>query len=667
MAAKRGKARKLMTGELGQLALCLALALALAQALAGFAGASRGSAPIMAMAKGAAMGGFVFTALAFLTLMYAYVVSDFSVLAVAQNSHTDKPLIYKISGVWGNHEGSMLLWILILSAYSAAIAAAQPSDESIGAKLSARALGVQALIAIAFLGFVLLTSDPFERYYPPPFQGAGLNPLLQDPGLAFHPPLLYLGYVGLSASFSFAAAALLGNSNDADWVRAARPFATMAWTALTLGIAAGSWWAYYTLGWGGFWFWDPVENASLMPWLVGTALIHSMMATERTGAFKSWTLLLAITAFSFSLIGTFLVRSGVLNSVHAFANDPRRGMFILMILFVAIAAPLTLFAWRAPKLKPGAPFDVASREAGILINNLLLTASAAIVLTGTLYPLVLDAISGVKISVGPPYYAATVIPLLALLAMAMPIAPMLLWRRGDLGVAIWALRYALAAGAVAAAIVLMIASPLSFMGTLAVALGFWLIAGSISDLARRAGSFRKLPLLGAAAWSVSLAHAGLGVTALGVAGTTVWRTEVIEVVPQGGTMTIAGYTLRLDSTERAQGPNYVADRANITLTAGDSLLSVIHPEKRSYQAEQMVTSNSSIRTTGFSDLYVVLGDQRENGGWVIRAYFSPLAPLIWIGAIFMAIAGFLSVGARIQARRRAAREAAAGAAEAVAP
>jgi cytochrome c-type biogenesis protein CcmF len=656
-----------MTGELGQLVLCLALALAVVQALTGFIGASRQNMQVMAMARGSAMGGFVFTALAFFTLMFAYVTSDFSVLAVAQNSHTAKPLIYKISGVWGNHEGSMLLWLLILSAYSAAIAVVQPADGGNQARLASRALGVQALIAIAFLAFVLLTSDPFERYFPPPFEGAGLNPLLQDPGLAFHPPLLYLGYVGLSAAFSFAAAALLDESKDAAWVRAARPFAIIAWTALTLGIAAGSWWAYYTLGWGGFWFWDPVENASLMPWLVGTALIHSMMATERTGAFKSWTLLLAITAFSFSLIGTFLVRSGVLNSVHSFANDPRRGMFILLILFLAIAAPLALFAWRAPKLKPGAPFDVASRETGILINNLLLTASAAIVLTGTLYPLVLDALEGVKISVGPPYYAATVIPLLAVLAMFMPIAPILLWRRGNLRASLYALRYAFAAGAVAIAVVLMIARPLSFMGVLAVGLGIWLIGGSITDLSRRAGSWRKLGLLGPAAWSVALAHAGLGVTALGVAGTTVWRTEAIEVVSQGGTMNIAGYTLRLDATERVQGPNYVADRADITLMADGRTLSVIHPEKRSYPVEQMVTSNSSIRTTGIADLYVVLGDQREGGGWVIRAYHSPLAPFIWIGAVIMAMAGFIAVGSRILARLRASRAATAAAAEAAIP
>ncbi len=460
-----------MTGELGQLALCLALALALMQSVAGFVGASRGNLRVMAMGRGASLGSFVFVGLAFFTLMFAYITSDFSVLAVAQNSHTAKPLIYKISGVWGNHEGSMVMWILILGAYSAAIAMIQPTGAEYGTRLASRALGIQGLIAVAFLLFVLLTSDPFERYFPPPFEGSGLNPLLQDPGLAFHPPLLYVGYVGLSAAFSFAAAALLDSRNDAMWVRAARPFALVAWTALTLGIAAGSWWAYYTLGWGGFWFWDPVENASLMPWMIATALIHSMMATERTGAFKSWTLLLAITAFSFSLIGTFLVRSGVLNSVHAFANDPERGLFILLILVVAITLPLILFAWRAPKLSPGAPFDVASRETGIMINNLLLTASAAIVMTGTLYPLVLDALNGTKISVGPPYYTATVVPLLALLAVVMPFGPLILWRRGNLWSAIYSLRFAGAAGLIALLAALAIARPVTVLGVIAAGLG----------------------------------------------------------------------------------------------------------------------------------------------------------------------------------------------------
>jgi cytochrome c-type biogenesis protein CcmF len=648
-----------MTGEIGQLALCLALALALVQAFAGFIGASRGNERLMAMGRGAAMGGFVFTALAFFTLMFAYVTSDFSVAAVAENSHTAKPLIYKISGVWGNHEGSMILWLLILGVYSAAIAMTQPTDIAQNAELGSRALGVQALIAIAFLTFVLLTSDPFLRLYPPPFEGNGLNPLLQDPGLAFHPPLLYLGYVGLSAAFSFAAAALLDKRNDAAWVRRARPFAIAAWTALTLGIAAGSWWAYYTLGWGGFWFWDPVENASLMPWLVATALIHSMMATERTGAFKSWTLLLAIAAFSFSLIGTFLVRSGVLNSVHSFANDPRRGLFILLILFVSISAPLVLFAWRAPKLAPGAPFDLASRETGILINNLLLTASAATILTGTLYPLVLDALEGIKISVGPPYFTATVIPMLALLAVAMPLGPIFLWRRANWRAGLYDLRYAMAAAGVALVIGLFLARPASFLGMLAITLGAWLIGGAVTDLSRRAGSLRRVRLLPAAAWSSALAHAGLGIVAFGVVGATIWKSEAIQVLAPGQTMDVGGYTLRLDSTERVEGPNYFADRAAITVTANGRTITVVHPEKRSYPVEQMVTSQSSIRTTVISDLYVVLGDARDGGGWVVRAYVNPLAPFIWLGALVMALAGFVALGGRLAVKARAARSAAA--------
>ncbi len=646
-----------MTGELGQLALCLALALSAVQAFSGFFGASRGDVRVMAMGRGAAFGSFVFIALAFFTLMFAYVTSDFSVMAVAENSHTAKPLIYKITGVWGNHEGSMVLWMLILGIYSAAIALTQPEGADANARLGSRTLGVQALIAIAFLIFILLTSDPFLRLYPQPFEGNGLNPLLQDPGLAFHPPLLYLGYVGLSASFSFAAAALLDRRNDAAWVRRARPFALAAWTALTLGIAAGSWWAYYTLGWGGFWFWDPVENASLMPWLIATALIHSMMATERTGAFKSWTLLLAIAGFSFSLIGTFLVRSGVLNSVHAFANDPRRGLFILMILFVAIASPLVLFAWRAPKLSAGAAFDVVSRETGILLNNLLLTAAAATVLTGTLYPLVLDAAEGIKISVGPPYFTATVVPMLALLAVAMPFGPLLLWRRADLRATAHALRFALAAAVLALLIVLAVARPVSALGLLAVGLGIWLIGGSVTDLLRRAGNWRRLRLLPASAVTSALAHAGLGVVALGVVGATIWKSEAIQVVAPHQTMQIAAYTLRLEGTQRVQGPNYFADRADITVMASGQTITVIHPEKRSYPVEQTATTESSIRTTGIADLYVVLGDPRDGGGWVVRAYYNPMAPFIWIGGVIMALAGFTALGARLAAVLRARRQA----------
>jgi cytochrome c-type biogenesis protein CcmF len=646
-----------VTGELGQLALCLALALSVLQAFSGLFGATRGDARVMAMGRGAALGSFVFIALAFFTLMFAYVTSDFSVMAVAENSHTAKPLLYKITGVWGNHEGSMVLWMLILGTYSAAIALTQPEGTSPDARLGSRALGVQALIAIAFLIFILLTSDPFLRLYPQPFEGNGLNPLLQDPGLAFHPPLLYLGYVGLSASFSFAAAALLDSRNDAAWVRRARPFAIAAWTALTLGIAAGSWWAYYTLGWGGFWFWDPVENASLMPWLIGTALIHSMMATERTGAFKSWTLLLAIAGFSFSLIGTFLVRSGVLNSVHAFANDPRRGLFILMILFVAITSPLVLFAWRAPRLSAGAAFDVVSRETGILFNNLLLTAAAATVLIGTLYPLVLDAAEGIKISVGPPYFTATVIPMMALLAIIMPFGPMLLWRRGDLRASAYALRFPLVAALLALIIALAVARPFSILGVTAVGLGIWLIGGSVADILRRAGDWRRLRLLPATALTSALAHAGLGVVALGVAGASIWKDEAIQVLSPHQTMQIGGYTLRLDGTEKVQGPNYIADRAQITVMSAGRLITVVHPEKRSYPVEQMATTESSIRTTGIADLYVVLGDPRDGGGWVVRAYYNPMAPFIWIGGVIMAFAGFTALGARFAGALRARRSA----------
>jgi len=579
-------------------------------------------------------------------------------MAVAENSHTAKPLIYKITGVWGNHEGSMVLWMLILGTYSAAIALTQPDGSDVNARLGSRALGVQALIAIAFLVFILLTSDPFLRLYPQPFEGNGLNPLLQDPGLAFHPPLLYLGYVGLSASFSFAAAALLDSRNDAAWVRRARPFAIAAWTALTLGIAAGSWWAYYTLGWGGFWFWDPVENASLMPWLIATALIHSMMASERTGAFKSWTLLLAIAGFSFSLIGTFLVRSGVLNSVHAFANDPRRGLFILMILFVAITSPLLLFAWRAPKLPPGAAFDIVSRETGILLNNLLLTAAAATVLIGTLYPLVLDAAEGIKISVGPPYFTATVIPMMALLAIAMPFGPIFLWRRSHFKPAVWTLRFALAAGVLALCVALAVARPISLLGIAAIGLGIWLIAGSVTDIARRAGGFRRVRFLPATAFTAALAHAGLGVVALGVAGASLWKSEAIQVVAPHQTMQIGGYRLRLENSERVQGPNYFADRAEFTVFSGGQQIAVLHPEKRTYPVEQTATSESSIRTTGISDLYVVLGDPRDGGGWVVRAYYNPMAPFIWLGGVIMALAGFTALGSRLAAALRSRRQAA---------
>ena len=625
-----------MTGELGQLALCFALALSLVMAASGLTGARANAATARGIAHGATMGMLVFIALAFGTLTYAFVTSDFSIADVANNSHTLKPLIYKISGVWGNHEGSMLLWVLVLSLYAGLVSALGRG----GPQLTSAALGIQGLLASAFLLFILFTSNPFLRLDPAPFEGAGLNPLLQDPGLAIHPPMLYAGYVGLSASFSYAAAALI--VGEEGWARAARPFMLIAWIALTCGIALGSWWAYYELGWGGFWFWDPVENASLMPWLVATALLHSALATERTGAFRTWTLLLAIAGFSMSLIGTFLVRSGVLSSVHAFASDPTRGFFIMVLIFCAIGGALGLFAWRAPTLKGGAAFDTVSRETALLLNNVFLVAACAAVFVGTLYPLLLDAINGEKISVGPPYYAATFAPIFFALLLLVPFGPMLGWRRGDLKEAARALAPALGIAAVAALAVLAIVSPRFLTGVCAFAVAGWLIGASILSFIKRKGAR-------ASAFAAALAHAGLGVTLMGVAGTTLWRSEALTVLAPGQTMTVGPYTLRFDGVTQEQGPNYRASRAHIALMDGARVQSLLTPEQRIYPAEGQDTANTAIRTTGFQDLYLALGDDRGNGRWTLRAYVSPLAPFIWLGGLVMAFGGMLSLWGRLRA------------------
>ncbi|MEJ0042663.1 MAG: heme lyase CcmF/NrfE family subunit [Rhizomicrobium sp.] len=627
-----------MTGEIGQLALCLALALSLVTAIAGLAGSRADAALARSVASAAAMGFLVFIALAFGALTYASVVSDFSILNVAENSSTLKPLIYKITGVWGNHEGSMLLWVLVLGLYTAAIAVARRGGE----RLTSAALGVQGLLAAAFVLFILFTSNPFVRLDPMPFEGAGLNPLLQDFGLAVHPPMLYIGYVGLSASFAYAAAALI--TKERDWARAARPFMLAAWIALTLGIALGSWWAYYELGWGGFWFWDPVENASLMPWLVATALLHSALATERTGAFRSWTLLLAIAGFSLSLIGTFLVRSGVLSSVHAFANDPTRGLYILVLIFGAIGAALALFAWRAPGLEEGASFAPVSRETSLLLNNVFLTAATATVFVGTLYPLMLDSLTGTKISVGPPYFALTFAPIcLALLAL-VPFGPRLAWRKGDWREAVRLLAPALGIALVAAVAILAFTTPRTLAGAGAFAVAFWLLAASAIDLRKR--SVLTLPAAASA-----LAHAGLAVTLLGVAGTTLWRSEALEVLAPGETMYVGGYGLRLDGVVGAQGPNYDAARANVTVLRGGETITVMHPEKRLYTAEGQETAETAIRTTIVSDLYLALGDHRDERHWILRAYVNPLAPFIWLGALVMALGGLAALWGRLRSPR----------------
>jgi cytochrome c-type biogenesis protein CcmF len=631
-----------MTGEVGQLALCLALALAIVQSLAGFGGAGAKGAVSRAIASSAAMGQLVFVGLAFSALIFAFVVSDFTILDVAQNSHTAKPLLYKIAGGWGNHEGSMVLWVFVLALYSGFIALAQRGSD----RLASAALGVQGLLATAFLLFILFTSNPFVRLDPPPFEGAGLNPLLQDPGLAFHPPILYVGYVGLSAAFAYAAAGLITGEADARWARAARPFMLTAWIALTLGITLGSWWAYYTLGWGGFWFWDPVENASLMPWLVATALLHSALATERTGAFRTWTLLLAILGFSLSLIGTFLVRSGVLTSVHAFANDPQRGLFILLMLVLAIGGAFVLFAWRAPKLEGGSAFYPISREMALLLNNMLLTAAAGTVFVGTLYPLALDALTGRKISVGAPYFAITFAPIFAVLLLLVPFGPRLGWRRGDLAGAFRTLWPAAAAAAVAAVIVLTVTHSAVVAGAAAFALAAWLIASSATDAFRR----KQDRSFGWSAAASALAHAGLGISLIGIAAVSVWKSEASDVLGPRGILNVGGYELRLRDVVRVSGPNYVAQRAELDVFRDGYAIAAVTPEKRSYPAEGQTISKTAIRTTGFADLYVALGDEREHGRWVVRAYVNPLAPFIWFGGGIMALGGLASLFGRLRVR-----------------
>jgi cytochrome c-type biogenesis protein CcmF len=631
-----------VTGELGQFALCLALSLALVQAFAGLVGARENAGQARAVASGAALGFFVFIALSFGALTYGFIVSDFSIAAVANNSHTAKPLIYKITGVWGNHEGSMLLWVLVLGIYSALMTLAERG----GARLTSAALGVQGLLASAFVLFILFTSDPFRRIDPMPVEGLGLNPLLQDPGLAMHPPMLYLGYVGLSATFAYAAGALITGDAERSWARAARPYMLVAWIALTLGITLGSWWAYYVLGWGGFWFWDPVENAALMPWLVATALLHSALATERTGAFRTWSLLLAIAAFSLSLIGTFLVRSGVLASVHAFANDPERGLVILLMLAVAIGGALLLFAWRAPKLEGGAEFDTVSRETALLLNNVLLCFAVSVVFFGTLYPLALQSLTGERISVGAPYFAMLFAPAFVALLVLVPFGPRLSWRKDNLKQALRTLAPAAGAALIGGLIVLAFAVPRSLAAAGSFALAFWVIGASVIDINKR----RSTHTLSVNGLASALAHAGLGISLLGIASTTVWRSEAIDVVGPGQSLNVAGYELRLDSVVPVDGPNYQAMRAIIAVRRDGHDIGIIAPEKRSYPVEGEAISDTAIRTTGFSDLYVALGDDRGNGRWSIRAFVNPLAPFIWFGGALMALGGLTSLWGRVRVR-----------------
>tara|TARA_R110000787_G_scaffold16622_25_gene50868 strand:+ start:117252 stop:119240 length:1989 start_codon:yes stop_codon:yes gene_type:complete len=640
-----------MIPELGNFALALSLVVSVVMTGSGLIGAQRGNAAWMVAARPAAIALFGLSAIAFAALTWAFVVSDFSVANVAANSHSLKPMLYKVAGVWGNHEGSMLLWVLMLSLFGAAVAVL---GDNLPPGLRARVLGVQGGIAFGFLLFILLTSNPFDRLDPAPLDGQGLNPLLQDPGLAFHPPMLYLGYVGLSVTFCFAIAALIEGKVDAAWARWVRPWTLAAWSSLTLGIALGSWWAYYELGWGGWWFWDPVENASFMPWLAATALLHSAIVVEKRDALKTWTVLLAIIAFSFSLLGTFLVRSGVLTSVHAFATDPARGLYILLFLLTVIGGSLTLFAIRAPAMKSGGLFAPVSREGALVLNNLLLSTALATVLLGTLYPLFLEVVSGDKVSVGPPFFNATFVPLMIPLLIAMAAGPLMGWKRGDLAGVLSRLK--VAGIAVGFAIVLAWwaqsdGPPLALLG---IALAAWLFVGTLVEFSERTrlfripfgASLRRAAGLPRSAWGLLLGHAGVAILVAGVTGSSAWTVEKIQAMAVGETVDVAGYSFTLDGVSEGQGPNYQYRRAAFTVRHDGKVYDVLEPEKRFFPVEQNETTEAAIRTTFLGDLYAVIGDATPQGKWVTRIYFNPLVPWIWAGCLIMVAGGLVSLSDR---------------------
>jgi cytochrome c-type biogenesis protein CcmF len=640
-----------MIPELGLYALVLALGLALIQSVAPVIGARRRDTALMGLASTTALAQFVFVAFSFAALAVCYVTSDFSVVTVFENSHSQMPLVYKITSVWGNHEGSMLLWVLILSVFGAGVAA---FGSNLPAALKAYVLAVQSWIAAAFYLFILLTSNPFLRLANAPFEGRDLNPILQDPGLAIHPPLLYLGYVGFSIAFSFGIAALIDGRIDAAWARWVRPWTLAAWMFLTLGIAMGSYWAYYTLGWGGFWFWDPVENASLMPWLAGTALLHSAVVMEKRNALKVWTILLAILTFSLSLIGTFLVRSGVLTSVHTFANDPRRGIFILAILVLFIGGGLTLFAWRAPLLKQGGLFAPISREGALVFNNLFLATSCLTVLIGTLYPLALEALADTKISVGAPFFNLTFGPLFVTLMLAMPFGPLLAWKRGDLLGVAQRLMAAFAIGLATIAAAFWIEGDNSALAAFGVGLAFYVMSGAVIDLVERTGLFR-LPLaavraraagLPRSAWGTGIAHFGIALTLLGIVSAGTWGTERIVALKPTQTVSLSGYDVTFDGLSQQPGPNYTALVATFTVREGGTAIGTLQPEKREFAARESTKNEAALMMRGASQLYLSLGDTNADGSSAIRLYYKPLVLLIWLGAVVMMLGGALSLSDR---------------------
>ncbi len=650
-----------MIPELGHFALILALCIALVQGTLPILGAARGNAALIALARPAAQGQFVFVLLAFAALTWSFAQNDFSVAYVANHSNSKLPLAYRLSGVWGGHEGSLLLWMMMMTVWMLAVSVL---SKTLPDAMVARILGVLGLVGVGFYAFMLFTSNPFERLLPAAVDGRDLNPLLQDPGMVFHPPMLYMGYVGFSVAFAFSIAALIDGRLDAAWARWSRPWTTAAWIFLTLGIALGSYWAYYELGWGGWWFWDPVENASFMPWLVGTALIHSLAVTEKRGAFRAWSVLLAIVAFSLSLLGTFLVRSGVLTSVHAFATDPKRGIFILTFLALVVGVSLTLFAWRAPKIGLGGRFELVSRESMLLVNNVVFAVAAGTVMLGTLYPLFLDALGLGKISVGPPYFEAVFVPLMVPAVFLMALGPIARWKDAKLPELALRLRWA-AGVAVATSILLPLTlgswRPLSALGFL---LAGWVIAASVTGFVLRLRAQPASLSLGARLRAVSgahlgmlVAHAGIGLFIIGVTGVKGFETEQDLRMNLGEVATVGGHTLRFDGVRKHDGPNYTADRGTLQLLRAGKPPVTLHPEKRVYQFQDSPMTESAIDSSLTRDLYVALGEPLEDGAWSVRIHHKPLVVWIWLGALVMALGGLLATldrRYRVVTRRREA-------------
>ncbi len=651
-----------MIPELGQFAIALALIAACVQSVLPIVGAARRNTLWMASAQATAVLQAGLLIFAFGALMHAFIVSDFTVRNVVENSHSLKPMLYKVAGTWGSHEGSLLLWVLILALFGAAVAV---MATNIPLALKARTLSVQAWISVGFLSFMILTSNPFDRVFPPPLDGQDLNPLLQDFGLAIHPPLLYIGYVGFSIVFSFAVAALIEGRVDPAWARWVRPWTLAAWMALTGGIALGSWWAYYELGWGGWWFWDPVENVSFMPWLAGTALLHSAIVTEKRDTFKAWTILLAILTFSLSLLGTFIVRSGLLTSVHAFAVDPERGVYILGLLAVSILGSLALFAWRAPAMEGGGLFAPISREAGLLINNLLIATACATVLFGTLYPLFLEAVTGEKISVGPPFFNAAFIPITLPLILVMGLGPHLSWKRADLPGVLARLKWIGVTVLLGTLVVAWVADGGPLLAVISMGIALWLIGATVQDWARRvkllqSGAWARIKRQPRAAHGMSMAHLGLAVLMVGAIGASAWKTDTVSFAEAGTTVPIAGFEVTFEGIEQVRGPNYIAQVATLNVTRDGAFVTQLFPERRVYPVAQATTTESDIRQTLAGDLYVSIAEpaaENAEGLWTLRLIYEPLVNFLWLGSFMLVLGGALSLSdrrLRVGAPRRAA-------------